>query len=44
MIEKIATGISAALVLWFLASWIDVILHNTTTYIYAPWNMFTLIF
>ena len=44
MIEKIATGISAALVLWFMASWIDIVLHNTTTCIYASWNLFTLIF
>ena len=47
MIDKIMmvfSGISGILLLWFLASWMDVVAHNTTTCIYAWWNLFTLIF
>lgn len=27
---------------WMFASWLDIIAHNTTTYVYAWWNFFTL--
>lgn len=29
--------------LWLFFSWIDVILHNTTTCIYQDWNAFTML-
>ena len=47
MIDKIMmvfSWISGILLLWALASWVDIILHNTTTCIYASWNLFALLF
>ena len=43
-IENIIYGISALGIMWVLASWVDVVLHNTTTFEYAPWNLFTILF
>ena len=30
--------------LWVVASWADVVLHNTTTFEYAAWNIFNMLF
>ena len=43
-IEKVLTAVSGILILWILASWVDVVAHNTTTCIYASWNLFELLF
>ena len=43
-IENIIYGISALGIMWVLASWVDVILHNTTTFQYASWNLFKILF
>lgn len=42
--KKIVTAVSALGILWVLASWADVILHNTTTFEYATWNLFKILF
>lgn len=46
-IKKIITGVGTyvppALCLWLFASWLDVVLHNTTTCTYAFWNVFRII-
>lgn len=34
--------IGGLFLLWVFISWIDVISHNLTTYIYQPWNAFVL--
>ena len=48
MARKIAEYIGKAMLVagsgWILMSWIDVVCHNTTDYIYAAWNIFTLVF
>ena len=31
-------------ILWVAASWVDVVLHNTTTFEYAAWNIFNMLF
>lgn len=38
------TAIVYALLVWGVASWIDIVLHNTSTYVYANWNMWVMIF
>lgn len=42
--KKIVTAVSALGILWVLASWADVVLHNTTTFEYATWNLFKILF
>lgn len=43
--KKVQLVINVACVAWFLLSWVDVILHNTTLNpVYQPWNLFTLFF
>ncbi len=48
MARKIAEYIGKAMLVagsgWILMSWFDVVCHNTTDYIYAAWNIFTLVF
>ena len=29
---------------WMFVSWLDIITHNTSTYVYASWNLWLLIF
>lgn len=29
---------------WMVASWVNVVLHNTTDCCYAWWNLFTIMF
>lgn len=42
-IERIICIVGAILMAWLLASWADVVLHNTTVNpIYQPWNFFVL--
>ena len=43
-VEKVIYSISAIGILWVLASWADVVLHNTTTFEYATWNLFKILF
>ena len=43
-VEKVIYSISAIGILWVLASWADVVLHNTTTFKYATWNLFKILF
>ena len=37
------SGASAAVMAWGFASWINVILHNTSDYVYASWNLFKIL-
>ena len=38
-------GLSVAVLVWILASWVDLIAHNTNpSPIYQSWNLFNLIF
>ena len=39
-IENTLYGISALGLIWFVASWVDVVAHNLTTYSYQWWNCF----
>lgn len=39
---NILTGVSVAWLVWVLASYIDTITHNLTTYQYQWWNCFEL--
>lgn len=36
-------GMGIGFFVWMIASWVDVILHNTTTFTYANWNLFQLL-
>lgn len=38
--ENVLYGISVFLLIWVLASWVDVIAHNLTTCTYQVWNFF----
>lgn len=40
--ERIATVVAILLLTWLLASFIDVLAHNLSTYQYAEWNAFVL--
>lgn len=43
IISNVFCIIFALIMLWFLASWIDVLMHNDPVhgdYAYAPWNFF----
>ena len=42
--ENICMWASGLFLLWFLASWNNVVAHNMTDQCYAWWNFFTLIF
>lgn len=42
--ENICMWASGLFLLWFLASWANVVAHNMTDQCYAWWNFFTLIF
>lgn len=41
-IMKALSILALAPTVWMFASWLDIIAHNTTTYVYAWWNFFTL--
>lgn len=43
-LTNIIYGTCGVGILWVLASWVDVILHNTTTFQYATWNLFKILF
>ena len=36
--------ISYILLFWVFASYIDIVLHNLTSCVYQPWNIFKLMF
>ena len=47
MCDKIVNflcGGTVIAVAWFIASYIDVVTHNTSTCVYASWNILTFIF
>lgn len=44
IIGKVILIICAIILLWFAASYIDVVLTNTTPEDVAPWNAFALLF
>ncbi len=48
VIGKVLCGlivtILGALLIWFIASYIDIVLHNLTTCEYASWNLIQMIF
>lgn len=44
LMENICCGISGAFLVWFFASWANVVAHNMTDQCYAWWNFFTLVF
>ena len=35
--------ISCLIFLWILASWGNTVMHNTTDYVYASWNLFEIL-
>ena len=43
-LTNIIYGVCGVGILWVLASWVDVVLHNTTTFQYASWNLFKILF
>ena len=43
-LSNLFTAVSVAVIVWVLASYIDVITHNLTTCVYAKWNIFPMIF
>lgn len=43
-LANIICGVCGIGTLWVLASWVDVVLHNTTTFQYASWNLFKILF
>lgn len=43
-LTNIFYGVCGVGILWVLASWADVVLHNTTTFEYATWNLFKILF
>ena len=43
-VENIMCGVCGIMLLWFLASWADVVAHNMTTQTYAWWNILEWIF
>lgn len=38
------TGLSMPLLAWTAASWVNVVMHNCTDYVYASWNLFKILF
>ena len=44
LIENICVYVSGLFLVWFVASFVDVLAHNMSDYNYAWWNFFTLIF
>ena len=43
-LANIIYGVCGVGIVWVLASWADVVLHNTTTFQYASWNLFKILF
>lgn len=43
-LTNIIYGVCGVGIVWVLASWADVVLHNTTTFQYASWNLFKILF
>ncbi len=43
-LTNIIYGVCGVGIVWVLASWADVILHNTATFQYASWNLFKILF
>ena len=43
-LANIIYGVCGLGILWVLTSWVDVVLHNTSTFEYAAWNLFTILF
>lgn len=41
---KLVYIIGGILGIWLIASYIDVVAHNLTTYTYQPWNLFEILF
>lgn len=42
--EKVLYAVCIALIIWGVASWVNVIMHNLSDYNYASWNMIELLF
>ena len=38
------TGVVTVPFVWLVASWVNVVMHNTTDYCYAWWNLFKILF
>ena len=38
------TGCVTPVSVWLVASWVNVVMHNTTDYCYAWWNLFKILF
>lgn len=38
------TGIVTIPLTWLVASYVNVIMHNCTDYVYASWNLFKILF
>lgn len=42
---NMGAAVAAVLLLWFIASWVDVVLHNLDPNpVYQWWNLFVLLF
>ena len=37
------SGMAGLVLIWILLSWINIVLHNTTDFCYAWWNLFLLL-
>lgn len=43
-LDKLATITMTAFLTWGILSWLDVVIHNTTTAKLAVWNLFVIFF
>lgn len=43
MIGSVISIIGLLVTIWIIASWVNVIAHNTSDYSYASWNLFTML-
>lgn len=43
-LTNIIYGVCGVGIVWVLASWADIVLHNTTTFQYSSWNLFKILF
>ena len=43
-LKNILFVVSILVLVWFVASWVDVLNHNLSDCVYQPWNLFALLF
>lgn len=43
VVDLVLTIIAAIAVAWIIASFVDVAIHNHSDYVYANWNLFSML-